>query len=156
MNNEDADINNNGNITETIRKESNKNKLEFVKNVILQKNIPEHSKPLRKCNARKIFYGINDEKREWIFFHENTFFCAYCLCFSLCDDNRFVLGIKYEKGCRIADNLNRHDSEKNHIRAKNIFGKLASDSNIQQNPSRNWLALKAVVKIIIFIATHGK
>lgn len=138
----------------TIRNADKKEKLKFVKDVITQQGVPSHFRPLPQCHTDKIFYTINDEgkkQREWLYIDENTFYCVYCLCFSERKGNRLVDGIEYIKGCRITEILNRHELGLSHTCARNIF---AEHNGIAFNIDKAD-ALKAIVKIIIYIATHG-
>lgn len=143
-----------------LRKSTVEAKVEFVKNIISQSEVPNDIK--RKfCDYEKIFYQLKDQKRnkrEWVSFFNNKFFCVYCLCFSTLNNNRLVEGVVYEKGCRITDKLQRHGNEKNHVLAKNTYSKKAADFENQEvvyrSAKRN--AIQCIVKIIIFIATHGQ
>lgn len=144
----------------TIKNESNENKLDFIRNVLEQTEIPDNFAPTwRISNKRKIFFRIKDGreyKREWVLYENNNFYCAYCLCFAI-NENRFVKGFEYSQGCRITDNLNKHEQEVHHILAEKTFSK--NDSDHQQETTeavstkRNML--QTIIKIIIFVATHG-
>lgn len=152
-----ADENNNGQCNR-IRKETITNKVSFIKNAISREGVPANFKPLPRCNTEKIFYTINAEgkqQREWLFFEENKFFCAYCVCFSPADTNRLVEGVTYQAGCRLPDKLHGHERESKHIAAKNIFTAHVSGKAAEEDRGEKWNALKSIVKIIIFIATHG-
>lgn len=72
------------------------------------------------------------------------------------DKNSFVEGVKYVRGGRLPEKLRKHDISAHHDVAKRIFVVKSSnlDGEVQQNPKRN--ALKAIFKIIIFLATHDK
>lgn len=112
----------------TIRNYCHKKKVEFISNIISRDVIPINFKllPNTRFSFDQIFYSMNilhSEKqgREWLYYSDNTFYCAYCLCFSHRENNRSVRGIKYVKGCRIVNTLNEHDHELNHISARNIF-----------------------------------
>lgn len=92
------------------------------------------------------------------FFEKNKFFCAYCICNSLSANHRLIQGIKYEKGCRISEILKHHETEKNHIYAKNIYAQSTStcDPDEEKRRKDKRIVLKNIVKIIIFQATHGE
>lgn len=145
----------------TIRHQTNDIKLKFIKNVIGETEIPVNFKPTWKTNSiRNIFYRIKDgieEKREWVLLENNYFYCAYCLCFAL-KEHRFAKGVEYVKSGRITDSLNKHDEESYHKHAVATFLKLNADSQVgsSQSDSSKRTVLRAIIKIIIFIATHGK
>lgn len=91
------------------------------------------------------------------FFVNNKFFCTYCLCYSLCKTHRLIQGVEYVKNCRITETSNHHENERNHIHARKCYLRKVPDFGIldkaEQSEKRSVLNL--VVKIIIFIATHG-
>lgn len=140
-----------------IRSQSDENKVVFIKNIISQKGIPANFVPLQYSCQNKIFFGADNKKREWILFENNKFFCVYCLCFSLYKKHRLIKGINYEKNCRISDALKHHETERNHIRARNIYFDMVPTCGSERikKPSDKWIVLSSVVKIIIFQATHG-
>lgn len=152
------------NTCDEIRSKNNEMKCAFIKNVISQTGIPANFTPLPRSSQNKIFHRINgneEEYREWILFENNTFFCVYCLCFSAMKKHRLIQGIEYVRECRITDALKTHEKETHHERAKSIYLDLVSnipfnrdDRNAHQSEKR--VVLKAIVKIIIFIATHGE
>lgn len=144
----------------TIKKENNDTKLDFIRNLLSQTEIPENFAPTwRIGNKRRIFFRIKDGKeykREWVLFDENKFYCAYCLCFAL-NDSRFVKGFEHSQGCRITDLLNKHEQGTYHILAKKTFLKhdSAHQQDITEAVSAKRNVLRTLIKIIIFIATHG-
>lgn len=149
------------NTYDVIRTKNDETKAAFIKNVISKTGIPVNFKPLPRSYENKIFFRVKDgehQQREYILFENNQFFCVYCLCFSLLENHRLVRGIKYEQNCRISYILNSHEDEAHHNRAKNIYLRIVSNcdrqDNINQLEKRN--VIKAIVKIIIFIATHGQ
>lgn len=149
------------NIACTIRKKNIDLKVAFVKAVISSVDIPTHFKPLKNFNTEKIFFSIinnnQKQKREWLFFNDNMFFCAYCICFSNNENNRLVEGVEYKVGCRISEILSRHELETQHIRSKNVFGGYLVDGGQEsEHISEKRQALKSVVKIIIFITIHSR
>lgn len=153
-----SDINNNNNRAVVIRKENDEKKVNFIKNnsYVL---IPADLIVLPNTNINKIFYYQENERtvrREYLYFENNSFYCSYCLCFLFADDNNFVKGVEYVKGCRLPEKLHKHDSALYHLNAKRIFEEKSTTPNgeIQQSTKRN--ALKAIFKIIIFLATNGK
>lgn len=145
----------------TIRNQSDEVKLSFINNVIRGTEIPTNFVPTWKTNnTRKMFYRIkngNEEKREWVLFENNHFYCAYCLCFAL-QPYRFVKGVEYMKGGRTTESLRKHDEESHHKHAMGIYLKLNVDfrEETSQPKSPKRVVLRAILKIIIFIATHGK
>lgn len=145
----------------TIRHQTNDIKLKFIKSVIKETEIPGSFAPTWKTNSiRNIFYRIkhgSEEKREWVLFESNFFYCAYCLCFAL-KEHRFVKGVEYVKSGRITDSMNKHDEESYHKHAIAAYLKLEADSQGEPCPSDcpKRTVLRAIIKIIIFIATHGK
>lgn len=140
-----------------IKDESDENKIVFIRNIISQKGIPANFVPLQNSYQNKIFLRENGEQREWILFENNNFFCVYCVCFSLYEQHRLITGINYEKNCRISEFLKRHETEKHHIYAKNVYADkaLTCETERQKNRSDKWIVLSSIVKIIIFQATHG-
>lgn len=155
------EINNNNN-EEALKNATVEAKIQFIRTVISQSEVPNDIKKIfcTNTNYDKIFYEIKDgnkNKREWVSFFNNKFFCVYCLCFSLLSENRLVKGVKYEKNCRITDKLKTHENEKHHLLAKNTFANhcanIEKQEEVYQSAKRN--AIKCIVKIIIFIATHG-
>lgn len=146
--------------TDSMKSESNDIKLDFIKYVISETDIPFLFKPLvGSHSSNKIFYkDVDGEKlkREWLLFQNNTFFCAYCLCFSRSNvTNRLIKGIEHVKGCRITEKVKSHEDESHHKLAKltylNLVENTISSEGVQK---RN--VIKIIVKIIIYIATHGK
>lgn len=153
-----SDVNNNNNRAAIIRKENDEKKVNFIKNnsYVL---IPADLIVLPKTNINKIlYYQENDRtvRREYLYFENNSFYCSYCLCFSFADDSDFVKGVEYVRGNRLPTKLSKHDSAPYHLNAKRIFEEKSTTPNgeIQQSTKRN--ALKAIFKILIFLATNGK
>lgn len=153
--------NNNGDYFEIneIRKSTEEFKIELISNVS-RNGIPPDFEKICQSNAEKKFFEIKDgdkHKREWVFFINNRFYCIYCVCFSPLNENRLVKGVEYAKNCRITEKLNSHGKELNHIASKNFYLKTAGNSGKDeekyQSAKRN--AIKCIVKIIVFIATHG-
>lgn len=143
-----------------IRNENNETKINLIKSVISEE-IPLNFKPMAYSSTDKIFYKTIDGKlhrREWLLFQNNRFYCVYCICFSALSENRFIQGVEYIKSCRITEKLTSHDKESHHKLARSTYLNLVSDSNSEKNiyhaEKRN--AIKIIVKIIIYIATHGK
>lgn len=143
-----------------IRNSSNEVKIDFITNVISETEIPSEFQKLVGSNPEKIFYEIKDgcqSKREWVLFYQNTFYCVYCVCFSPLNGNRLVTGVEYEKGCRISEFLKTHDLNLHHIGARNRYSELFNQNNGEitcKSAKRN--VITAIVKIIIYIATHGQ
>lgn len=135
--------------------------MDFIKNILRETGIPTNFTPTWKTNnTRKIFFQIKDgceEKREWVLFENQHFYCAYCLCFAL-HEYRFVKGVEYVKGGGITNSVKKHEIEAYHKHAKDVFLKLSADhqhGTCQSEPSKR-VVLRAIIKIIIYIATHGK
>lgn len=142
---------------DSIRNNSDEAKSEFISRVIKQTGIPANFVPIARSNVMKKIYEIKDDgshKREWLFFLNNKFYCIYCLCFSPLDENRLVKGIEYVKNCRAIDILNNHGKETNHQTAKNAYLRSTNTYDGGGGDTRR-NALKCIVKIIIYIATHG-
>lgn len=144
-----------------VRNSESECKIEFVSSVISQNDIPPDFKKIGRSNVEKIFFEINDGnkiKREWIVFINNTFYCAYCVCFSPLNANRLVVGIEYMKNCRISDKLKWHAKESNHIAAKDAYLRIAArlEGGVITYNSEMRNALTCIVKIIIYITTHGQ
>lgn len=145
------------NICAVIRNENNSAKVAFINDVISQVGIPPNFKPLPKSNGNKIFYRMTNneqEQREWLLFENNYFFCVYCVCYSSLKRHRLIEGIEYVRNCRVTETLNSHEFEAHHIRAKTVF--LDMTSGCETNQSENRIVIKSIVKIIIFLATHGE
>lgn len=141
-----------------IRNENDEKKVDFVKNVISTADLPSNFNVLSHTNVNKIFYcDTNGEthRRDYVFFENNKFYCVYCLCFSALDKNSFVQGVQYVRGCRLPEKLQKHDTAPYHLAAVHIFctKSMSLIGEVHQNVKRN--ALKAIFKIIIFLATHG-
>lgn len=152
-------INNNNNDCEeisAIRNISVKDKIEFIRNIVSQSGIPIDFKKIMYTDEKKIFFA-GEIKREWILFSNQKFFCVYCLCFSSLTENRFVKGVEYSKKNRVTEKLNAHGKEKHHQIAKSTYlNKVSiSDGQCEQNSSEKRKAIKCIIKIIIFISTHG-
>lgn len=147
---------------EVIRNKNVETKVAFVKDHISHKEIPANFIPLPRTYENKIFFRINDnnenEYREWISFENNFFYCVYCVCFSSLKKHRLIQGIEYARNCRISDALNVHETELHHKRAISIYLDLVSNcvTRDRTHPSDKRIVLKTIVKIIIFIATHGQ
>lgn len=156
-------INNNTNYDEIdkIKNGSDECKIEFISAIISQNGIPPGFMEICRSNADKIFYEIiNGEKheRQWVLFLNNKFYCVYCVCFSPMNENRLVKGVDYVKNCRITEKLNSHGKELHHKAANNAYLKIIADCEKEKEAyqSGGRIALKCIVKIIIFIATHGE
>lgn len=145
---------------DVIRNKSDEIKVDFITNAIAQTGIPAHFKPLSRFDENKIFFrGKNGEQtqREWLLFENNSFFCVYCLCYSLYERHRLISGIDFVKNCKITELLNKHENEAHHVRAKNIYVEKISNCDPQEktNRSEKRIVLTTIIKIIIFQATHG-
>lgn len=143
-----------------IRDSTDECKVEIISKLISQNGIPQNFTKIPGTNEQKIFYEIkngNEQQREWLLFLDNKFFCIYCVCFSPLKENRLVLGVEYKKNCRIIDKMKSHASELHHKTAQNAYSTIAASyeagSSAYQSGNRN--AIKCIVKIIIYIATHG-
>lgn len=155
----DENNNENNEITyDVVRNRDKETKLEYVKKNITQSEIPSNFEAIANSNGDKIFFEEKDGqkiKREWILFQDNKFYCIYCLCFAV-KENLWVKGIIYGKNCRITEKAKIHGNEKHHIFAKNIYSRESNcgiQEQISQSPKRN--IIRAIIKIIIFLATHG-
>lgn len=152
-----SEVNNNyvGIEIDCMRNNTDEAKTDIITTVIKQTEIPVDFEPISRSNAEKIFYEIQDDKkhkREWVFYFNNKFYCIYCLCFSPLDENRFVKGIEYLKNCRVVDKMRNHGKELHHITAKNAYLKKIG---LYEGGDSTRNALKCIIKIIIYIATHG-
>lgn len=147
----------NSNVITDIKNKSDEQKVVFIKNTLSQREIPGNFVRLQNSKPEKNFFRENGERREWVLFENDKFFCAYCLCFSSHQKSRLIVGFEYNKGCRCTDVLKKHENEQNHISAKNIYiGKISTcDSEIKQKRRNKRMALDSIVKIIIYQATHG-
>lgn len=139
---------------ENIETKNQEEKLLFVQSVINAESIHNNFVPNSKLNVNKIFYS-NGVKREWILFEDNRFYCAYCLCYSSWRNHRLINGIECIAGCRITDTLNRHEEEAHHKRAKSVFQERSLNGNNHRQSTMREI-LKIIVRIIIFIASHGE
>lgn len=150
---------NNAEIITEIRNKNDEEKLAFIKTLLSQTQ--EIERVVRnwgenvKNNVNKILYDEKNGKicrREWVVFEDETFYCAYCLCFSAMK-NLFVDGVKYDRGCRISEKLKKHSSAAYHKAALNKFLECNNSVKACQNERKN--VIKIVFKIILFLATHG-
>lgn len=146
--------NNHTNLYEAICNKNLPEKLAFVQSVISCSTFTSSFVPTStQCNLNKILFNKSNEKREWLLFQNNHFYCAYCLCFSASTVVSLQTGVANVIGNRITDTLNRHDEQHHHLHAKETYERHISDGQFD-NKTRE--ILKIIVKIIIFIATHGK
>lgn len=136
-----------------IKDKSDAEKIDFIESCIAT---PCDFQPIPNSNKNKILKNKNGENRDWLLIENNKFYCSYCLCFSSCSTDRLNKGIEYAKGCRIAEALNRHENGLFHIRSKQIFHEKVEDNGTPKFESRVRAVLTIIVRIIIFIATHGK
>lgn len=143
-----------------VRNESDAAKVN-IKNVLSQTSMPPSFIGLRNANFNKIFFNIENgktQRRNYILFEHNKFYCVYCICYSLLGENILVKGLEYVAGCRVSVTLKNHESSKNHQLAEQIYlqhsTNLHEGTQIQQNAKRN--VIRIIIKIIIFLATHGK
>lgn len=156
------DINNNEfDEIDVIRNNTDACKVEFVSTVISQKEIPFDFKKIGRTNEEKIFFEIKNgkkQKREWVLFPNNKFYCVYCLCFSPLHQNRLVLGVEYVNICRITDKIKNHGLEAHHKAAKNTYSEIVAcfEKGAEACTSGKKNAIRCIVKIIIFVATHGQ
>lgn len=147
-------------------------KIVFIEENIRHCGLPHNFPKLRGSSANKIFNRINgdcQEKREWLLFRDNHFYCTYCLCFSANRNARLVKGAEYKAGCRITQIVNLHENERHHLSAEKMFqsahssndkkpaptGDAGTSSNGGMQADEKRSVLSTIVKIIIFIATHG-
>lgn len=149
---------------DNIRESTDHAKIEFISNVISSTDFPAEFKARSNArsnsNAEKKKFEIKNgeqQKREWVLFVNNKFYCIYCLCFSSLNKNRFVNGVEYVKNYRIVDKLCTHGKESNHKIAMDHYSRMVANyeegERAYQSGKRN--AVKCIVKIIIYIATHG-
>lgn len=144
-----------------VRNESDVAKVNFIENVLSQTDMPPGFIGLRNANFNKIFFYIENgktQRRNYIFFENNKFYCVYCICYSLLSENILVKGLEYVPGCRISVTLKNHESSKNHQLAERVYSQHSTNMNgetqIQHNAKRN--VIRIIIKIIIFLATHGE
>lgn len=162
LNNNILEQNNDQLFLDFIKNGSNDEKVDFIKNVAAHTDIPVHFVRIKNglCGDKIFYKWIDGERyrREWLLFQNNRFFCVYCFCFSQLNSkkpNQFIEGVEYATKCRISDKLSRHENESHHALAKSTYLRLnegcISDEGVQK---RN--VIKIILKIIIYIATHGK
>lgn len=150
----------NNNYAKIIRNETNEIKVNFIQNVLSKTEIPPNFIALRNTNINKIFYQTvagASLRRNYVLFESNKFYCVYCLCFSLQGENLLVQGVGYVPGCRITEKLTIHDTSSHHNLAKRVYlekSKIPNGEIVQENSKRN--VIRVIMKIIIFLATHGK
>lgn len=142
-----------------IRDSTDECKVELISKVISQTGIPFEFTKIPGTDEQKIFYEIkngNHHQREWLLFLDNKFFCIYCVCFSPLVKNRLVQGVEYGKNCRIIDKVKSHGSESHHKTAQNAYSTIgaSNEAGLSAYQSGNRNAIKCIVKIIIYIATH--
>lgn len=144
-----------------VRNESDAVKVNFIENVLLQTDMPPSFIGLRNANFDKIFFYIENgitQRRNYILFEHNKFYCVYCICYSLLGENILVKGLEYVAGCRISVTLKNHECSKNHQLAERLYLQHSTythgGTQIQKNAKRN--VIRIIMKIIIFLATHGE
>lgn len=144
----------NNNNYATFKDQSIECKLVFIQNVLNQTEIPPFFGQKKKSAVKNIFFRIKngeESRRHWIFFENECFFCAYCICFAA--KNIFVTGVQMNK--RTSDYVKKHDDQQYHKLAKNKYLELFSPDQATTQ-SAKWKILRAVVKVIIFVGTHSR
>lgn len=144
--------NNNNNYTK-IKDQSEEFKIDFINNVLCQTELPCFGLK-KQTKTQNIFFRTENGqkiKREWLFFENGHFLCAYCICFAA--RNVFVTGV--EMNSRTSDYVKKHDGQSYHDLARRKYVELISPP---QAPSQSakWKVLRAIVKVIIFVGTHGQ
>lgn len=138
---------------------TDEDKSEFITKIVSSSNISTDFKAQRRTAEKIFFESINGvmQKREWLLFSNGHFFCVYCVCFSSCSTNQFVIGVEFNKNRRIVECIIAHNHRFHHGLAKNSYlGMIESNHEAENlNCPENRNALTCIVKIIIFIATHG-
>lgn len=143
-----------------IRNQNDENRVNFIKNTLLQPDIPPNFVSIARSNIKNIFYLLENgktQRRSYVLFENNKFYCVHCVCFSPLKENGLVRGVEYVQGCRISEKLKTHDTSSNHQLAQRIYLQKLSNLNgelAEPNTKRN--VLRIILKIIIFLATHGK
>lgn len=136
---------------------TDEDKSEFITKIVSSSNIPTDFKAQRRT-AEKIFFELINgvmQKREWLLFSNGRFFCVYCVCFSSCSTNQFVIGVEFNKNRRIVKCIIAHNHQFG--LARNSYLRILESNHEAENLNcpENRNALTCIVKIIIFIATHG-
>lgn len=144
----------NNNNYATIKDQNNKFKIDFIKNVLNQTEIPPCFELKKETTVQNIFFRIKDgkkTKREWLYFENNFFLCAYCICFAA--KNIFVTGVQLNS--RTSDYVKKHDEQLYHELAKSKYSNLVSPDEAPSQSSAKWKVLRAIIKVIIFVGSHG-
>lgn len=190
------DVDNRFTFLNNLKYENTKVKLSFIAEKQRSDILTSFKKKSRTNdeNVKKIFFktcdkeGNNVEKRKWLIYEQNYFFCVYCVCFltKKSNYNLFTRGINYDvTNGRLSQRVSCHEISANHILAEKMYLKAlrestsetagnsmlrckksssAIESQIQLvEPQHNDIAdeinvkavVKCVVKIIIFLTTHG-
>lgn len=147
-----------------IRHSSNEAKIQLISSVLSSNKIPIEINTRQTCTTEKFFYVIEDgerRKRSWLLFKNQKFYCVYCLCFASKNDMCFVLGVEHDR--RLIYKLNLHEKALQHSKAKDYYSQITSQLTPQLTPQlthgiqmEKWNAVKSIIEIIIFIATHSK
>lgn len=136
-------------------------KIKVISRIVSSTDIPNDFIVRKRGHTEKVFYEIiNNEiqRREWLLFVNNTFYCVYCLCFSPNRKQQFVEGFACEKD-GLVKRIKAHSIGVYHHTAKNKYSQLVA-INVENTAqtyeqSEEFKAAKCIVKIIIFLATHG-
>lgn len=84
-NNNSLDQNESQSFIDSIKNGSVDKKLSFIENLVTQTDIPTNFMRIKNGgNDDRIFYRVIDgkkQRREWLLFRNNCFFCVFCMCF---------------------------------------------------------------------------
>lgn len=160
LNKKKLEENNNQLFFDSMKTEINDKKLDFIKNVVTRIDIPANFVRIKNSpTGEELFHTfVNGEKhrREWLFLQDSHFFCVYCICFSKQNGtNIFANGVEYKPKCRISQKLKLHENESHHNLAKSTYLSLVGNS-ISGEGVQKRNVIKIILKVIIYISTHGK
>lgn len=161
------------NLIDAIADRSDSEKVDFIQRVLSSGEQGQRDTFKRKAkvsseNTEKLFYLHTEhgkQRREWIFVINNVFYCVYCVCFSTWrSDLLSTTGVDYNNtNSRLSQKLTSHEHMNIHDHAIRTYLLLSrqqspttSNRNIARPPTSTREAVKCIIKVIIFISTHGE
>lgn len=106
---------------------------------------------------------IPTDLRKWIYCDKGKVYCVYCFCISTLSLNALIEGVNTNQlVSMITKALRNHEISSIHKISKHKYLKFISEfddaSTIVYNETsmQNRAIIKVVLKIVIFLATHGK
>lgn len=133
-----------------------------------EENFSFVNKPSRHV-LQKLIYNLDEYKRpvnirEWIICDKEKIFCVFCVCFlNSNEENILIKGISTKQLISVITKaLVNHEHSCAHKISKHKYLKAASeyDSSISINydekTNQDRAVVKTVLKVIVFLATHGE